>query len=126
MTRLSKRLSCKGGCDTTPSRCQEGSRLTKGCFLNLVPTFPLVNQWKMMSTITKNYPKLRIFRRKILKNSFLLKKIFVIYHLTPEKEQNADEKFRKFMRKFLFFEGKCKKLLTFGKKFVRKTFKIMK
>eukprot|EP00493_Phyllostaurus_siculus_P004565 UN04586 len=28
--------------------------LDKGCFLNLVPTFPLVNQWKMMSTITKN------------------------------------------------------------------------
>ena len=56
----------------------------------------------------------------------VLKKIFVIYHLTPEKEQNADENFRKFMRKLLFFEGKCKKLLTFGKKICQKTFKIMK
>ena len=28
LTRLSKRLSRKRCCDTTPDRCQEGSRLT--------------------------------------------------------------------------------------------------
>ena len=36
----------------------------KGCFLNLVPTFPLVNQWKIMSTITKNIQNWESFEGK--------------------------------------------------------------
>ena len=39
----------------------------KGCFLNLVPTFPLVNQWKMMSTITKNIQNWESFEGKFEK-----------------------------------------------------------
>ena len=38
-----KRLSRKRCCDTTPDRCQEGSRLTKGVFLEFGLDFFLSN-----------------------------------------------------------------------------------
>ena len=41
--------------------------ISKGCFLNLVATFPLVNQWKMMSTITKNIQNWESFEGKFEK-----------------------------------------------------------
>ena len=91
-------------------------------FLEFGPDFSFSKSMENDVNYYQKISKIENLSKENLKNSFLLKKIFVIYHLTPEKEQNADEKFRKFMRKLLFFEGKCKIIIDFWKKICQKNF----